>query len=450
MFLLNTSAISAIGKPTNTSSSNRWNCYKDLASIVCSRESTYRAALDLTGFEIPTVLGDILSFRGVKKTIESFLEGSAGAGSIGIAPYVTSFMAKLLGKIYLPKDLQKHTLNLIKFSMGEVEDLESLKKGINRVREEESEDKEFVASLYEKSGKDKIAASYKNDAEQIKKFCNELEINEKTREHIKKIKKASIIAQSSIEGAWWGGWGLMLRGIRKYILKSDSYTGTQSYAEESGDKEMKLWQKVVGVACIFIAPITNITLLNICDNKEKVKNSKFLQSVKENFDMTHGVYPKLGLLFSITSYPKWIGVLCNSQGLSELLERALTVTTIIPSWWLGHRVTNGVLAKNADARIAQKYGVEKGILVENEFLNSTNSLSKNLPEPAKIHHVLKTAKERGANLDEATQKKLMIEVEDEHAKALGKGFALHSAGIWVIKMLINQIVKKFTLWRLGA
>jgi hypothetical protein len=431
-------------------SSTRWPYYRDLASILCSRESTYRAGLDLTGFEIPTVLGDVLSFRGVKKTIESFLEGSAGAGSIALAPHVTTFMAKILGKFLLPEELQKNTLNLIKLSMGDTDDLESLKKGVELVKDKESQDKKFIASLYEKSGKIEIANRYKNEADELVKFCDELEINEKTRESIKKIKKASIIAQSTIEGAWWGGWGLMLRGIRKYILKADSYTGTETYATESGDGEMKLWQKIIGVACIFIAPVTNTVLLNITDNKEKVKNSKFLKTIKENFDMTHGVYPKLGLLFSITSYPKWIGVLCSSQGLSEFLERLLTVTTIIPSWWMGHRVTNGVFAKGADERIAKKYDIEGGILVENEFLKSENSATRNLPEPAKIHHVLETAKERGAHLDEETRKKLMNDVEDEHAMSLGKGFAAHSAGIWVIKMGINQIVKQFTLWRQAA
>ncbi len=445
MFILAVNNISSI------TSRFSWPYFRNLASIVCSRESTYRVALDVSGFEIPTVLGDIFSLRPLKKIVETLLEALAGGGSIAIAPMATSFIAKILGKFILPANLQKHTLNLLKFSMKEVSDIESLKDSISAVKERESLDKEFVASLYEKTGNIQKANRYRTEANGIRSFCDEIKenVSEDLRENIKKIKKASIIAQSTIEGAWWGGWGLMLRGIRKYILKSDSYTGTQGYAEEAGG-EMKLWQKVIGVACIFLSPITNLILLNKCDDKEKVKNSKFLQVVKEDFDMTHGVYPKLGLLFSMTTYPKWIGAICGSQGWSEFLERVLTLTTLIPSWWLGHRATNGVFAKNADEKISKKYGIEGGMLVENEFLHSENILSRNLPEPAKIHHVLDTAKERGKNLTVHMKDNLVAEVEDEHAKALGLGFLSHSAGIWVIKMAINQIVKKFTLWRLGG
>ena len=38
---------------TNPTTQPRWNYYKNLANMVCSRESTYRTALDITAFDFP-------------------------------------------------------------------------------------------------------------------------------------------------------------------------------------------------------------------------------------------------------------------------------------------------------------------------------------------------------------------------------------------------------------
>ena len=81
-------AISAI----NPNTQSRWDYYKDLASIVCSRESTYRTALDITAFDFPLMAADI--FRGPKKFIETFVEGLSAIVSIGLSPYINILIAK--------------------------------------------------------------------------------------------------------------------------------------------------------------------------------------------------------------------------------------------------------------------------------------------------------------------------------------------------------------------
>jgi len=41
------------------------------------------------------------------------------------------------------------------------------------------------------------------------------------------------------------------------------------------------------------------------------------------------------------------------------------------------------------------------------------------------------------------------EAENEHAKALYKGFALHSLAVWLINMAVNQVTKMRALHALG-
>ncbi len=250
-----------------------------------------------------------------------------------------------------------------------------------------------------------------------------------------------------------GGLGLLIRTVRKYVLQEDRFTGTKGYVSDSESEslgesgDLNLFQKICGVGSIFVSPITNLILFHNIDNEEKAKNSKFLTHLRQNFDMTHGVYPKLELLFSMTAFPKWCGLLTTTQGWYELSERIFKAVTLVPSWWLGHRVTNGLFALNADKKLAEKYNIERGMLVEKEYLepvkendNFLERLAKRFPEPAKIHHVLKNT---------ALNPDLQKEAENEHAKALYKGFALHSLAVWGINMAVNQLTKIRALHALG-
>ena len=447
----------------------KWEKLRDFANIVCSRESTYRTALDITAFDIPMMASDM--FRGPKKFLESALEGLSGTVMVVIAPIITSIVGKISGGFILPQNMQDDGLHYLKFNMDELKDTSTFKAGLKRIKKEEPQDKNFIATLLHRTGKPEKAKKYKREGNKIIEFCNHIEklTNEEIVEkisYIKKLKNATIIGESFIEGGWWGGFGLVVRGFRKYILKEDRFTGTMNYAsdEESAQlgesSDMNFFQKTIGVIAIFISPFLNTFMLSKTNDEDAVKKSKFLSVVKDQYDMTHGVYPKLGLLFSMTTIPKWISVLTTSQGWYERTERLLKLVTVLPSWWLGHRVTNGLFALKADKRFAQKYSTGQGILVEPEFLkqntnrdNFIERIGKKFPEPARIQHILKAVDERekeelqkaqGGNDTEKIKlkyDKMRKEVEDLHANCLYKGFALHSLLVWVINMAVNYTTK---------
>lgn len=422
---------------------NRWGYFKDFASIVCSRESTYRTALDITAFDIPLIFSDL--FRSFKKTLESVLEGLCGTVMVVVAPYITTFVGKIMAKKMLPENMQKDAINYLQFTLPELRDQASFEAATKRIKQEETKDKDFIASLYTRTGNDNKAERYKEEKEKLEKFFDTFETTEEKRKQIYKLKKATIIGESFIEGGWWGGFGLVLRAFRKYVLKEDRFTGTKGYASDAESEslgeagDLNWFQKTIGTAAIFVSPLLNTYLLTKAEDKEAAKKSKFFKWFSENFDMTHGVYPNLPLLFTITTIPKWISTITLSQGWYERGERILKLLTVIPSWWMGHRATNGLFAKHADKELAKKYNTKEGILVEQKYLDPIKKddsfiakLSKWLPEPAKIHHIVKTTEGNAP---------LQAEAEDLHARSLYKGFAMHSLLVWVINMGVNYITK---------
>ena len=408
---------------------------KHYAGIIDSRESVTRLILDLTAFDIPTVIAG--ATRNWSSFLESCLEAFLSSFNLIVAPVMTKFMASLSGKIFLDKDDQKHFDKLIRFYRNELHDEEGFTKGVNRILDEEPKDLERVSRLYKEAGDIEGAQKNEKTAQDLKEYFNELKFNPDKLKSLINFKETTLLFESMFEGGIWGGFGLMLRWFRKNVLKQDSFTGTNKYvnkeeAKKLGeDKPLAFWQKAVGGGATILSPLLNFTLMKLCRNREAVKNSKFLQACDSGMDMTHGLYPKLGLLFSFTTVPKWIGALATVQGKDEFIERIMKLFSVMPSWWLGHRVTNGLLAKGADKALSKKYGVDTGIMLEKDQVNSM------APDPAKIHHVLEQTDHN---------KELQEEARDKHAKVLYGGLTLHSLGVLAVSLLINQVTK----WRVKS
>ena len=433
--------------------------FVNFANIVCSRESTYRVMLDLTAFDLPAMLA--ASFRGFKNFLDTTFECLYGTAILFGSPFVTTFVGKVIGKLVLPKDLQNDTLNLLKFRMEDTKDSHSLKQGISRIASEEVEDKNFISSLFKKANRLGQASKFEKEAHDIKKFADGFVPTDELAKQIYKLKKYTIIAESVVEGTWSATVGLATRLFRKHVLKEDRFTGTKGYLSDQessmlGEAEdISTFQKFVTFAMCFLSPITNSILLTKTENEESVKKSKFLQIIKDQLDMTHGIYPKLGLLLSYTVPPKWIGQIYSSQGNFERIEKLLKLPTVVASWWFGHRVTNGLLCKNADEKFCKEYKLEKGIFIEPDYYTSdkspTNFFTRTrnkFPEPAKIQHIFRTIE--NLNLDKETKEKAIQEAEKRHAKCLYTGFALHAGFVWLMNMLVNYITKLRAKYALGG
>ena len=409
--------------------------FKHYAGIIDSRESVTRLILDLTAFDIPTVIAG--ATRNWSSFLESCLESFLSSFNLVVAPTMTKIMAGLASKIFLDQEDQKHYDKILKFYRNELHDETGFDKGVARILDEEPKDLERIAILYKDAANDQKSDKYNAEAQELKDYFSNIKYRDDKQKAIINFKEATMLFESCFEGGIWGGFGLMLRWFRKNVLKKDSFTGTDKYVNEEEakklgeDKPLALWQKLVGGGATVLSPILNFSLMKLCRNREAVKGNKFLQACDTGLDMTHGLYPKLGLLFSFTTVPKWIGALATVQGKDELIERIMKLFSVMPSWWLGHRVTNGNLAKAADKQLVKKYGVEAGVMLEKDQLHSY------APDAAKIHHVLEKT---------AHDPELQQEARSKHAKVLYGGLTLHSLGVLGVSLLINQITK----WRVQS
>lgn len=458
-------ATHTFAKPVNSKTNlqpNGWIAtFKNFARILDSRESTYRTGLDIVAFDIPTMGAAI--FRNFWNFLEAALECALGTISVITAPYVTAIMGKMFGTFIMPKTENNNILNHLRFAMSELENEDSFMVGIERIEREEPKDQERISTLFAEGGDVETARKHHNKADEIrryclnmKEFCRKYKGTTKLKEMIQniyKLKRSTILGESFIEGGFWGSFGLIIRAFRKYVLNQERFTGTKGYLSDTESKsigeggELNWFQKIGGAFAIFLSPILNTIALANTKDKNKVKKSQFLSIVDSQLDMTHGVFPKLGLLFSYTSVPKWIGILFTSQGWYERIERLMKLCTVLPSWWMGHRLTNGLIGLKYDNYLAKKYNIKTGILIEPNCRKPENKngtffdrFNYYLPEPARIHHVLDRV-EGEKTLDDKQKAELINEAKDLHAKTLYFGFALHSFLVWVINMAVNQITK---------
>lgn len=401
---------------------------QDLAEIICSRESTYRTALDISAWSIPQLVA--AAFRNFSRFSEKLVECSMDFVIITLAPTFTKHVSRLVGKYIVPKEEQKNIDHYMQFMMSELDSVADAKKALSRIYKEEVQDKEFLGNFF--SNSPERAQSFAKEAQAIKDFCQNFEVTEEKLETIRKLKRSTILGESFVEGFEWVMARVVPKAFRKYVLKEDGFTGTKNYLNKEQSKKLGVQssyspQQILGTVISFImAPLTNYFVLKGTANKDKVEKSPFWKSLRNQWDMTHGVYPKLGLLFSYVGIPSYLASFFTAQGRFELVEEIIKRAVLVPSWWLGHRATNGVLAKMADKKLAAKYKVDPGILVEKEELKNS------MPEPAKIQHILDKT---------SANPELQKEARKEHSKVFYLGFALHSIAVFLLTMGVNYLTK---------
>lgn len=420
-----------------------WELARGYAGIIDSRESTYRTFLDLTGYCFPMTLS--AATRNIWNFIETGFETLYDAVCVFSTPYITKLNGFICSKFILDKSEQKDYLNYMNFQLPELEDEKTFEEGRKRIASEETHDRERISELFSNMNNQNKAEQYLKQSKEIKQFASSLKHSDTLREKIYQLKRTVIIGESFLEGALFAGEGLLTRLFRKHVLRQDQFTGTLGYSNDTsgnfGDSGFSIIQKL-GIGFSFlVAPITNMIFLAKTKDLNKVKNNESLKSINKELDMTHGIFPKLWLLFTFLMTPWLTGKVFTAQDKYELFETFFKNALLIPSWWFGHRVTNGVLARHGDKKLEREFG-KKGVLVEEKIYEKKENeslwqrLKKACPEPTRIQHVLDKTEQ-----DEEFKKKAV----ELHAKTLYKGFSLHSFLIWVLMMGGNWVTKRWVM-----
>lgn len=405
---------------------------QNFAEWICSRESLFRFGLDITGWVAPSLIG--AATRNKYSFYEELFRAGLEFAGMGLATQFAQIGNYISGALHLKPEENKGLKNYMLFHLNDLDSEETMMKAASRLKEEEVSDLGFIQAMDRNKGTN--AEKYSQRAEELKNFFENFKTDSEQINRLKKFKKGTIIIDSFLEGIIWGGYFLFSRLFRKHVLKQDRFTGTKAYANDEQSKKigdstpLSFLQKCGIGTAMTMAPVMNWRILKLLDNKKLVEKSSWLQLLKQQWDMTHGIYPKLGLMVSYLWLPVTIGGLASAQGRSEFIEQLLTQTVMSGSWFFGHRATNGVLAKFYDNWLAKKHSVAPGIMVEKDYLHHP------LPEPAKIQHIIKATQGNAA---------LQNDARKAHSNTLLSGFALHSGLVLLVRLLIN----KFTQWHVG-
>lgn len=129
----------------NKTETKFWDKAQSIAEWVCSRESTYRTALDLVGWELPSLLA--ASTRNIYSLAEAAFMSTLGFLSIVAAPNLTKLMGKFLSNFYLDKEDRRLASKFLLFQLNDLDDQATVEKSIERMKHEEPEDCSFMMDL---------------------------------------------------------------------------------------------------------------------------------------------------------------------------------------------------------------------------------------------------------------------------------------------------------------
>lgn len=395
------------------------------AGLSSSRPTSSLAWMDLFGCNIPLLLGGL---RNIKSFCEALFETATNTVLMFGTPWLTKKTAQLVADIALNPEEKKDILNYNRFYMTDLENVETLKKAIQRIKEQEIKDQKDQAELYLALGSQKKHKESLAESQKILDFCNRLEPSEELRKKIYKVKRYIMLSKTAIEGGIYGSSGLVNRFFRKFILGEDRFTGTKGYvtdeqSKELGDSEpLSFKQFLGGAASIFLTPVLNASFLNLTKDFKNTKSNPILKFLQKALDFKHGIYPKKLLLFLSSTVPKWIGLFFTSQGRNELQEKLSLFVLTQPLWWLGDRIAKGPIALLKSKKIESKYGV-KDLFINKPEKTSSDLVNKVLnifPEVKERNELLKT-------LESINNPKLTEEALAMDTKTNYEGIGLHSA-----------------------
>ena len=210
-----------------------------------------------------------------------------------------------------------------------------------------------------------------------------------------RARTASLI--SLFSSVSWGGIPVLNRfGFRKFVLKSDTFTGNNSATKEKDSSNFSPSQLISIFASMLIPPSLNA----IKGMMEKINPSSFLsKQLNGVFGWRKGEIKPGGQMLNEMLIYYWERILSSQSWVEAAQSTMLLATT--PLIYFGEKLTLIPLASMADKRIQKKYNLEHSILLkkpdeissrgENPLINTLAKL-QSLPllrKPADINKLTK-------------------------------------------------------------
>jgi hypothetical protein len=407
-----------------------------LPMVLFSRESIYRGLIESFAVDVPSCLA--AATRNKTFFLETIFETLMNNFIVYATPSLTKLIAGAKSKAIFNGSAGQY-YNYMLFNRADLDNNENFDKARNRILEDEVSDNETMLGIF--GNREGMPNERTAQIQQIKDFMENYKANDILREKILQLKDDVIKAQSWVEGMYWGFIPLARRLFRKYVLGQDRFTGTLAYLSNEdnnklgNEKGFSLKQILGTFVSMSLTPLLVNGFLKLIKDPELLANSLFVRKLKDEMDTSHGFHPKLGLFISSGELSFLISRIFNAQDMFEMLENVLEFFVSAGSLLFGDRVTNGVFAKQADAKLAQEFKTKPGILYESskakpgslvEFFDSI------FPRASKYVQVLSKCLGDNALIKKASQ---------EYSKVFYKGFAAHGLLTFGANMVINLVTR---------
>ena len=416
---------------------DQFNKFKTRADrYLSSRPAIYNAIVTALGDDLAATMAGLL--RNVSEGVLNFANASEEAFK-GLLKFVlnvssisvTESIIKTAAKLTLPKHMHDNAINIMRLPFESLANKELIAKELENILLTGPRDHLNNFELMEGFSKEqKIVELFK--ANEALKFAQTFNPNPDEIEKIKKFQLGVRFFESGIKGSLWASIPFLNRLFRTHVLGAEGFTGLKG-VQETEKHKMNLLQKLavgmsLGFGFIFQGAV--IALNKMSENGNKVANW-----VINNTGFSQGLFPTKSAIYFNQGLAYDASRLANSQGKAEIFESGLITSLFTPILYFGDIFTR-FIGNMVDKNLANKYGIEEGILVKKDP-NAKGLLANfNKYFPHEINHgemIPKTDHDPDLKRD----------AKLAHADMTISKILLHSLTVFATRIFINKETKSF-------
>jgi len=433
------SRLSSVSNPDdeNWSKADRLKKFKTRADrYLSSRPAVYNAIVTALGDDLAATMAGLL--RNVSEGVLNFANASEEAFK-GLLKFilnissisVTESIIKTAAKLILPKHMHDNAINIMRLPFESLSNKELINKELENILLTGPRDHLNNFELMEGFSKEqKMVELFK--ANEALRFAQTFNPNPEEIEKIKKFQLGVRFFESGIKGSLWASIPFLNRLFRTHILRAEGFTGLKGVKETEKHKMNLLQRLAVGMSLGFgfIFQGGVIALNKMSENGNKVANW-----IINNTGFSQGLFPTKSAIYFNQGLAYDASRLANSQGKAEIFESSLITSLFTPILYFGDIFTR-FIGNMADKNLANKYGIQEGILVKKDP-NAKGLLANfNKHFPHEVHHgemIPKTDHDPNLKRD----------AKLAHADMTISKILLHSLTVFATRIFINKKTKSF-------
>jgi len=404
--------------------------------FLSSRPAIYNAIVTALGDDLAATMAGLL--RNVSEGVLNFANASEEAFK-GLLKFVlnissisvTESIIRTAAKFILPEHMHDDARNIMRLPLKSLSGKELIDGELQDILTTAPREHCNNFELLEGSSKEKRAMELFKANEAL----NFAQTFNPSQDEMKKIEKFQLLVrffESGIKGSLWASIPFLNRLFRTHILKAEGFTGLKGVQETEKHTMNPLQKIAVGMSLGFGFIFQGVV---IALNKMSKNGNKFASWIINNTGFSQGLFPTKLAIYCNQGLAYDASRLANSQGKAEIFESGLITSLFTPILYFGDIFTR-FIGNMADKNLAEKYGIQEGILVKKDPNAKGLLAAFNKYCPPEINHgemIPKTDHDPNLKRD----------AKLAHAGMTGAKIFLHSLIVFATRIFINKETKSF-------